>query len=109
MYEQMTIFDLMPVPDINDIPEDEAVRIVGQRIGVNFTWNPLFEEWQGHIGKMELSMNYSHFVLDDNRDLFLGVGYLFGTEAGGAPSSGIDDAVKYFKKRINKCLRMGEE
>lgn len=104
MIGQMSIFDWMSslraVPDINDITEAEAVRIVGDEIGVTFTYNTFFECWMGRIGKMKLSLEYDHFRLDDNHDLFLGTGYQYGTSGGGAPCSGITEAVNWFNAKL---------
>lgn len=105
MYEQLSIFDWMPTactptayPDIKNISEAEAVRIVGEEIGMTFAYNDRFREWQAKRGKLKLSMEYGHFNLNDNHDLFLGVGYAFGTDGGGSPSNGIEAAIKYFER-----------
>ena len=102
MTGQMIIFDYMYTPDINDISEEEAVKLVGERIGVKFTWNPVFEMWLYKKGRLRLNMNYDRFVLDDNKDLFLGVGWDYGTSGGGSPCSGIDDAVEYFQRVLER-------
>lgn len=100
MTGQMSIFDYLSAPDINDISEEEAVKLVGDRIGVKFTWNPVFKMWLYKKGRLRLNMNYDNFMLDDNKDLFLGVGWDCGTSGGGSPCSGIDEAVEYFQRVI---------
>ena len=110
MNGQLTIFDLLPqsTPNINDISEEEAVRIVGERLGIVFVRNPKSEQWEGKNGKLKLSLEYDHFCLDDNQDLFLGAGYTFGTSGGGSPCSGIDGAVKYLKAKLEKYGRQNK-
>ena len=87
MNYQMSIFDLLEeeTPNIIDITEAEAVRIVGERLGVQFKYSPFFGEWQAQVGKMELSCEYAHFSKGINGGrLFLGVGWSLGTEGGPA-------------------------
>ena len=103
MNGQISIFDLLEAetPNINDITEAEAVRIVGERLGVQFKYNSFFEEWQAQVGKMELSCEYSHFSegINDGR-LFLGVGWRLRTSSGGRPCDGINETVRYFKNKL---------
>ena len=104
MNGQMTIFDFLApaYPDINDITEEEAARIIGDAIGAQFKYVDRFREWQGKIGKLKLSVGYSHFILDDNHDLFVDTDYQFGTEGGGAPCTSIEGVVKWFRKKIKQ-------
>lgn len=107
MKGQLSIFDWMPdaveTPDINSITEAEAVQIVGDRIGVQFTYNSFFDEHQGKKGKMKLGLKYDHFAPGvRNGELFLGTSYQIGTSGGGSPCSGIDDAVKWFKEVLKR-------
>ncbi len=106
---QISIFDWMPeavpavaFPNINDITEETAVRMVGNEIGVEFVYNELFHHWEAKVGKMKLDLEYSRFNLDNNHDLFLGAGYMFGSGGGGRPCDSIEDAVKYFRKKIGE-------
>lgn len=106
MIRQMTIFDFLPsrYPDINDIDESEAVRIVGDRLGVVFTYNDYFEQWECKKGKIKLSLEYDHFNLHDNHDLFLGVGYDCRNPVcgGGSPCASIEQAIRYFERIIQE-------
>lgn len=101
--EQLSIFDIMPMsfPDINEIPEAEAARLVGSRIGVSFRYNERFRQWEGKRGKLRLSLNYDHYNKLDSNALFLGVGYEFGTSGGGAPCDTIEQAVRYFENKLS--------
>ena len=110
MNGQISIFDLLEAetPNINDITEAEAVRIVGERIGAQFKYNSFFGEWQAQIGKMKLSCEYSHFSegINDGR-MFIGVGWSLKTSGGSCPCYGIDEAVRYFKNRLAKYEEEG--
>jgi hypothetical protein len=103
---QMTIFEwLQPVqeyPDINDITEAEAAQIVGKALGLNFVFNEIHNRWIAKKGKLKIDLNYSHYVLKDNHDLFLGVGWQCGTSGGASPCHGIADAIKYFQRAIKR-------
>lgn len=104
-YTQMTIFDFLQpeFPDINTISEAEAVRIVGDALGVEFTYSEFFNEWAARKGKTRLYLNYSNFNLPDNYDLFLDAGYDRRNpcyEGGGRPCASIEEAIKYLKSKI---------
>lgn len=104
-YTQMTIFDFLQpdqseYPDINTISEAEAVRIVGDALGVEFVWSEFFQTWQAVKRKVKLTLDYDHFDLIDNHDLFLNVGYDCKMGGGGAPCESIEEAIKYLKTRV---------
>ena len=112
MNGQMSIFDLLEAetPKIDDITEAEAVRIVGERLGVQFKYNSTFGEWQTQVGKMKLGCEYDHFSegINDGR-LFLGVRWSLGTSGGACPCYGIDETVKYFRNRLANAKKHKEE
>lgn len=104
---QMTIFEwLQPetsYPDINDIDEAEAVRLVWDALGVKFIWNDFFELWIGKKGKLHMDLQYDNFCIG-NHELFLGAGYAYGTAGGASPTSGIKEAIAYFKDAMKEYL-----
>lgn len=105
---QMTIFEwLQPertsYPDINDIDEAEAVRLVGDALGVKFIRNDFFELWIGKKGKLRMDLQYDNFCIG-NHELFLGAGYAYGTAGGASPTSGIKEAIAYFKDAMKEYL-----
>ena len=108
--EQLTIFDWMPsltgpYPDINDITEAEAVQIVSGALGLKFAYSERFREWQAKKGKLKLAINYGHFDLEDNHELFLGTSWESGTSGGAAPCSGIGEAIKWFKRKMSEAMK----
>lgn len=103
MNGQMKLFEYFGAPDLSEMTEEEAVKMVGDRIGMAFTYNSRFERWEAKNGKLKLDMNYDHYDLPDSNALFLGVGYTLGTSGGGAPCHSIDEAVNWFEYRIEKA------
>ena len=108
-YTQMTIFDFLQLdqreyPDINTISEAEAVRIVGDALGVEFVWSEFFQTWQAVKRKVEMTLNYAHYDLIDNHDLFLSAGYDCKAKhcGGGAPCSGIREAIAYLERKVEE-------
>lgn len=106
MSEQLNLFSLMKAPDINDIPESEAVQIVGNRLGVQFKYNAFFERWEGEYGKMHLALSYGRFFpgVFEGR-MFLGADYQIrdgGFTGGSIPAAGIDEATAFFQKAIER-------
>ena len=105
---QMSIFDIcMDYPDINDIPEAEAVRIVGEAIGLRFVYNKRFRQWEAKRGRLKLSCEYGHYVIDDKR-LFFGCGYqiLKPYEGGGSgPRESIQEVIDFFREAMEEEKR----
>lgn len=100
MIDQISLFEPLEYPDINDIPEEEAVRIVADAIGVKFTKNR-FGQFEGKKAKLFMTLEYDRFAIGDC-ELFLGTGYRYGTESGGAPTGGIEEAIRYFRRRMER-------
>ena len=104
--KQLNIFELIPAPDINDVTEDEAVRIVGDRLGVTFAYNEFFGDWRAKRGNMTMALSYGRFFpgVFDGR-LFLGADYNI-TRGGGfytggsCPCDGIDEATEYLERAM---------
>lgn len=101
---QMSIFDFLPstTPDINDITEAEAVRLVGEQLGVKFTYNAFFDQWQAKKGRARMGLSYDHFDGVFDNVLFLGTNIDIETSGAAAPCSGIDEAVNWFKTYLEK-------
>lgn len=112
-FEQLSLFDLMQeIPDIKDIPEEEAVRIVGERIGAKFEYNPDFEEWQARISDLKMGMRYEHYFPEvQDGKLFLEVSFEFKNHVngGGSPCDGIDEAVEFFKDKMELLEKRKQE
>ena len=107
MNEQLNLFWLIESPDINDIPEEQAVRIVGDRLGIRFKYNTFFERYEAKKGKMTMALSYGRFFPEvfDGR-LFLGADYQItnsgGFTGGSSPCDGIDEATRYLERAMRE-------
>lgn len=107
---QMTIFDFLPAPsDLDELPEEEMVRIVGERTGLKFQLRDLkteFYQYETKIGKAKITVNYSNYFSEVcNGKRFISVGYMNGTGGAGAPCDSVDDAVEIIKRYIERIRR----
>lgn len=102
--EQLSLFDSEELPDIGTVTEEQAAEIVGEQIGVKFSFNKFYEHWIAKMGKLELNLNYDSYAIGGK--LFLGVGYVHKEpedySGGGSPCDSIEEAVKYFKDKIRR-------
>ena len=88
--EQLTIFDWLPekiYPDINETKEEDAVRMVGDALGLVF--------------------RYDHFNLEHDKSLFLGADWELGTSGGGSPCRGIGHAIEYLRRKYEQETEPG--
>ena len=101
MNGQISIFDWMPPeqPSFDDVQEPEAVRLIGDALGLTFRYDKRFQEWAAKAGKLKMHIDgFSHYdgVRENRR--FLGVGWERGTSGGGCPCESIQEAISYFRK-----------
>ena len=111
---QLSIFDWMEdfdhaneakqaagLPELEKITEEEAARIIGARIGVNFVYDPSFGEYKAKVGEITLNMNYDNYdeSVHDGRRM-ISVGYSGKRFGGGSPTDSIDEAVECLKSYI---------
>jgi len=105
---QMTIFDFLPDPSgsLEDIPEEEMVRRVGEAIGVSFKPHEL-GGYRAKVGKYTLEVEYDRYFadLDDMDDdigqgaRFIGVGFFDKSGCGAsAPTDSIKEAIEWFER-----------
>ena len=114
---QLSIFDWMKdfdpakeakqaagIPELEKINEEEAARIIGARIGVNFVYDPSFGEYKAKVGKITLNMNYDNYdeSVHDGRRM-ISVGYSGKHFGGGSPTDSIDEAVECLKSYIESA------
>lgn len=103
--EQLSLFDSEALPDINSITEEQAVALVGERIGVKFQYSDFYNLWRAKIGKMEIDMNYGHYSFGDKR-LYVGVGFTYNEPndycGGSAPCDKLERAIDWLKDKIRR-------
>jgi len=105
-YNQMTIWDYLPETPLEDIPEEDAVKQIGDAIGVNF--QP--DKYGGYVaksGKYILRCQYDRYCVDvddeiGTGDLFIGVDFEVKNKVWGAsaPRDSIQKAIAWFRNEI---------
>lgn len=105
MNGQMTIFDFLKPTypdDLNTLPEEEMVRIVGEALGIKFNYDDFFESYKYKKGIVTLTIGYSNYSLPDNTARFIGCGYDWALandrQGGGRPCDSIEEAVNYLQR-----------
>ena len=116
--EQMSIFDFMPADDGDTLEGKTIAQIaadISMIVGVNFnpkTWNDGDVQYVARLDKNNtLTLSEDHYNTEDeeNGKRFLGCGYDFEDKSGGgAPCDTIDEAVAYFRKRMEQYKTMKE-
>jgi hypothetical protein len=102
MTGQMTLWDYLPEKSLEDIPEEEAVRQIGDAIGVRFLPGK-FGGYSAKVGKYTLSCEYDRYFTDvDDKigtgDLFIGVDIMDKKGCGAsAPVGSIQKAIDWFR------------
>lgn len=104
MVGQMSLFDFM-IPDIpndidlNTLPEEEMVQIVGNAVGIQFIYDNEYGRYRAKIKNAVYDIGYSNYALEDNHSRFISCGYNERLEGAGSPCNTIEEAVKFFKRQ----------
>ena len=101
MIGQMTIWDYLSEENLEEIPEEEMAKRIGDAIGVTFTWDNFLEEYRAKVGKWILSVEYSRYFasVDDNEGRgarFIGCDYQSNRSGKAAPCDSIKEAIEWF-------------
>jgi hypothetical protein len=115
---QLSLFDMMPTENGDTLESKTIAQIaadISMLVGVNFnpkTWNDGDVQYVAKLNKANiLTLTEDHYNTEDehNGKRFLGCGYDFEDKSGGgAPCDTIDEAVAYFRKRIEEYKTMKE-
>ena len=116
---QLSLFDMMPAEDGDTLEGKTISQIaadISMLVGVNFnpkTWSDGEVQYVARLDKNStLTLSEDHYDTEDESHglRFLGCGYDFKNDnsGGGAPCDTIDDAVAYFRKRIEQYKTMRE-
>lgn len=100
---QMDIFDFLKTgEDWEEMPEEEVVKTIGERVGVGFKWNAFLGQWEGKVGKVKLDVSFSHFKgINDDRK-FISSGWSVKNGGGGSPCESIDESVRFLRAAIER-------
>lgn len=108
MIDQITIFDILPKEDlerdINDLPENEMVDIVGRTTGLNFKYDDYLTQYVAKKGELTFTLKYSNYRIDDQRR-FISSGWSRKMlEGAGIPADSIEEAVEFFNSAKERFL-----
>lgn len=113
---QLSLFDMMPTENGDTLESKTIAQIaadISMLVGVNFnpkTWSDGEVQYIARLDKdNQLTLSEDYYDTEDefNGQRFLGCGYSFSDHSGGgAPLGTIDDAVAYFRKRIEQYKTM---
>lgn len=102
---QMTIYDFLTptYPSINAITEEEAVSYISEALGLEFKHNDDVEQWEAKKGPFNLGVQYANFVPGINggkRFIRCTINNKRIRAGGSAPLDTIEEAIEYFKERM---------
>ena len=110
MIGQMSIFDLMTFPDFREIENEKTVQLIGNVLGVHFQKADC-KCWEAKKGKLKFRIDFSRFAVNEYHpeDPISGKPFI-GTwcenpkahHGAGAPNTSIDEAVEWFKAKIEQ-------
>ena len=110
--EQMTVFEFLPKPnDLDALPEADMVKLIGDALGVEFTYDSFFEEYAAKLSKkLKLTLEYDNYFVDEwDEDgkgaRFVSCGWDQGTSGGGAPRDSVTGAIEYFRGVMRKYVK----
>lgn len=106
MNNQIDIFDLLTPNDIKskdfrEMTIEEIADYLGEKLGVKFKYNELFEQYDAKVGKKRiLELHLSTYLLNDERDgkPFISAGYREPGAGGGRPCDSLEEAFSYLRK-----------
>lgn len=98
---QMSIFDLLPAESLENIPEEEMVRQIGNALGVNFVKDQILGDYRAKIGQSVLSLHYSYYrgCFNDAKFISCGVDDKKNNCGSCAPRDSIQEAIEWFERR----------
>lgn len=103
MDEQLNLFDFIGYPSIYDLDEEEIADIIGGVLGVTFA--PAKQSWRGlvaKVGPIELELKKADNYRNEPGRVWLDIGYIYKnkTGGGGLGAESIEEAIRYFKKKV---------
>lgn len=102
MERQMTIFDYLGEQELENMTEEEMVAEVGARLGLKFTLNPNYHEYICKYKGRTCTVSFDNYNTGDDRQgkRFISAGYETKTGGTSGPRDSVDEAVRWFFKRM---------
>ena len=106
---QMSIFDFLPVEDLDELPEEDMVRQIGAALGIEFKYEDDLWGWTFRQKKKVLSVHYSNYSFGDCRR-FISVSANCATGGCSGPMDSIEEAIRFARSGAeNIGMVLGEK
>ena len=110
---QVSLFDLLPQSEVDELTEEDVMEQVSQRLKLSFDRievNNAFQSWHQYKCKLknvELTIDgFSTYDTMDEKDgqrmILVGFSSKKNHGGGGAPCDNVDEVVEYFKRIIDR-------
>ena len=102
----MTIFDFIQQEErsLEEIPIEEAVKILERDTGIKFVWNSFFARYIGKVGVQKIFVEYNRFAPGVfNGEKYIGIDIENDRHCGScAPCTSIEEAVSFIEKHVRR-------
>jgi len=107
---QLSIFDFLKSNALDDLPEEDMVQMIVAATGIDFQkrsfaggrWIEEEYEYSGKRGGYEYTVRYSNYNMNDSHARYISCGWGRKTEGGGSPCDSVDEAIRYFKRILER-------
>lgn len=106
--QQMTIWDLLPSEKLDNIPESDMVKRIGEAIGVKFQRDDFLGGYKAKTGRLILTAEYDRYFVSSESDeatgdLFISVGIEDKRNRSGmaAPCDTTNEAIEWFRRKTD--------
>lgn len=105
-FEQLSIFDFLKPEatetDIELLPVEEIARIIGEQLGLIFCKSKYDGYYEAKANGTTFEISKETYLTDDERygKAFIGCGWERSHSGGCSPIDSIEEAVKWFKKKM---------
>lgn len=103
---QMSIFDFIQQEErsLEEIPIEEAVKILERDTGIKFVWNSFYGQHIGRLGGQKIYVRYGRFAPGVfNQEKFIGIDIENDSHCGaGSPCTSIEEAVSFIEKHVRR-------
>lgn len=111
---QMNIFDFLTPLEIplDDLPEDEMVKMIAEATGLDFKYIDDFWGWQFKKQNVTFSVHYSNYNMTDSTARFISTGFDTLKQGVGSPCDSIEEAIRFFKRalfRLDEGTRQSDQ
>lgn len=94
---QMTIFDFIP-SELETTPLEEAVKRIGEALGLKFSWNNYLEHYEAKIKQYTVDVYYGRYSYKERQgERYIGCGISNRLGGSHGPQDSIEEAIGFLK------------